>query len=231
MTLSTTIKLRLILLLSSLCLLAADERALASNLEGMSTGRVLGVHIASGMPSSRKFKSAEQIIGWINNYQLAPDPERVPDAIRALARFGVFEDLDQAGLYIGFLAGVLADNQLDARRLIMRLFPMVPKSQAVIITAIAYSGLPEWRLLLTDFAERMPQRTVLIDKFLFGSNKPLQEAELDQSPDMIDALWGYYIATGFSAAGRKNIAGAALDDGATDNTDRLCAWPHGHVVP
>lgn len=147
--------------------------------------------------SQKLFRSAEQVVRWINDYHLEPAPQRMPDAIRALSRFGAFEDLDEAGLYVGFLAGVLGDNQLQARALIRRLFPMRPKAQAVIIMGIAYSGLPEWRTLLGDFAERMPQRTVLIDEFLSGKRKPLQEAALDQSPHIIDALWGYYIATGY----------------------------------
>ena len=215
--------------LCALCLMAVEDRARALNGgggEGISTGRVLGVHIASGMPVTRKFKSAEQVIGWINNYQDNPDPELVPDAIRTLDKYRIFEDLDQAGLYIGFLAGVLGDNQILARHLITRLFPMNPKSQAVIITAIAYSGLPEWRLLLTDFAERMPQRTVLIDKFLFGSNKPLQDAPLDQSPDMIDALWGFYIATG-SLQPVGKILQALRWTTDTDNTDHFAL---GHMA-
>jgi len=185
-----------------------------------STGRSLGVKMAQSRGLQHKFRSAEQVVGWINDYRNAPDPLRVPHAIRALSRFGVFEDIDQAGLYAGFLAGVLGDNQLKARRLITDLFPMNPKSQAIIIMGIAYSGLPEWRSLLREFTERMPQRTVLIDQFMFGSTKTLQDAPLDQSPDVVDALWGFYIATGYLApVGR--LLEALRWTNAIDKSDRF----------
>ncbi|MCP4933684.1 MAG: hypothetical protein GY927_05630 [bacterium] len=187
---------------------------------GMRTGRSISLYKEEDFEPKRKFKSTQHVIVWIYDYQKNPQPEYVPDAIHALADFGVFEDLDQAGLYIGFLAGVLGDNQLMARRLIKRLFPMTPKNQAVIIMAIAYSGLPEWRLVLTDFTERMPARTVLIDEFLFGSHKPLLEAPIDQNPHMIDALWGYYIATGYLQPVERVIATLSWIQ-ATDNTDRF----------
>ncbi len=184
------------------------------------TGRSISLYKEDDFEPKKKFKSAQHVIVWIYDYQKNPQPEYVPDAIHALADFGVFEDLDQTGLYIGFLAGVLGDNQLLARRLIKRLFPMTPKNQAVIIMAIAYSGLPEWRLIMTDFTERMPARTVLIDEFLFGSHKPLLEAPLDQNPHMIDALWGYYIATGYLQPVERVISTLSWVQ-ATDNTDRF----------
>ena len=208
------------LILFGLIVFNSLDVAQAMSTDGISTGRSLGVRLAQGANGQKKFRSAEQIIGWINKYRSDPEPERVPEAIRALSRFGVFEDIDQAGLYAGFLAGVLGDNQLVAEALIAKLFPMNPKSQAVIIMGIAYSGLPEWRALLTRFAERMPQRTVLIDKFMFGTHKTLQDAPLDQSPDLMDALWGYYIATG-SLQPVARIFTALRWSKTTDNTERF----------
>ena len=188
------------------------------SIKGARAGRSISLY--KERESKKKFKSAQHVIAWFYDYQDDPQPELVPDAIHALAEFGVFEDLDQAGLYIGFLAGVLGDNQLLVRQLIADLFPMSPKNQAVIIMAIAYSGLPEWRLLLSDFIERMPARTVLIDTFLFGSNKPLLNAPLDQNPHMIDALWGYYIATGYLQPVERILQTLRWSQ-ATDNTDRF----------
>ena len=187
---------------------------------GMRTGRSISLYKEDDQGPKKKFKSAQHVIVWFYDYQKNPQPEYVPDAIHALSDFGVFEDLDQAGLYIGFLAGVLGDNQLLARDLITRLFPMSPKNQAVIIMAIAYSGLPEWRLLMSDFTERMPARTVLIDEFLFGSHKPLLSAPIDQNPHMIDALWGYYIATGYLQPVERVVQTLSWSQ-ATDNTDRF----------
>ena len=214
-------KISLALILFSLGLLAPANEALAYSDQGISSVKLFRPdRDRAFMRPKKRFKSAEQVVGWINDYKKSPQPDDVPDAIRALAKFGAYEDLDLAGLYIGFLAGVLGDNQLQARAMITALFPMKPKNQAVIIMAIAYSGLPEWRELLSEFAERMPQRTVLIDKYLFGGNKPLLGAPLDQSPGMIDALWGYYIATGYLQPVGKIMRALRWSE-ATDNTDQF----------
>jgi hypothetical protein len=38
----------------------------------------------------------------------------------------------------------------------------------VLVRAIAYSGLPHWKELLSTFADRMPMRHAMIDKYLAG---------------------------------------------------------------
>jgi hypothetical protein len=142
-----------------------------------------------------RFASHERILQWIDGYRSEPDPERVPEAVQAMSRLGLLKDLDTAGVFIGFVAGVLGDNQLKAESLVARMFPMPPEDQAIIIKAIAYSGLPDWKELLGKFVERMPARKVLIDQYLHGKAKVLKDLPLDSGPAPIDTLWGYYFAT------------------------------------
>ena len=112
--------------------------------------------------------SNEELLKWINGYRHNPEPKRVPEAVKAMSGFGVTKDTDQAGVYIGFVAGVIGSNPDTAEDLIAKMFPLPPEDQVLIIKAIAYSGLPGWRNLLGKFVERMPARKDLIDKFLFG---------------------------------------------------------------
>jgi hypothetical protein len=141
-----------------------------------------------------EFKKSEQILKWINEYRRAPDPEHLPDATHAMGDLGLFRELDQAGVYIGFVAGVIGANPDKAERLVARMFPMPPEDQVVVIRAIAYSGLPGWKDLLQKFVERMPARQVLLRKYLYGDGKTLREVEI--TADVIDTLWGYFFATG-----------------------------------
>ncbi|HZA02625.1 MAG TPA: hypothetical protein VE665_10130 [Hyphomicrobiaceae bacterium] len=144
---------------------------------------------------NEQFASHELILQWIDGYRSDPEPERVPDAVQAMSKLGLFKDMDTAGVFIGFVAGVLGDNQLKAESLVARMFPMPPEDQAVIIKAIAYSGLPDWKELLGKFVERMPARKVLIDQYLQGKAKVLKDLPLDSGPAPIDTLWGFYFAT------------------------------------
>jgi len=93
----------------------------------------------------------------------------------------------------------------------------------VLVRAVAYSGLPNWRELLATFVDRMATRRAMIDKYLDGKLPRLEQIDfraekpgmidkiksslhigkdqkkavaLEPTPELIDVLWGYYLATG-----------------------------------
>jgi hypothetical protein len=143
-----------------------------------------------------EFTSTEQILRWINSYRAKPDPARMPVAVKAMSELGVFRDMDQAGIYVGFMAGVLQANPQRAEALVTRMFPMPPEDQVAIVRAIAYSELPAWKELMLKFAERMPARKGLIDRFVYGKMPSLKQMPLDSGAAPLDTLWGIYFATG-----------------------------------
>jgi len=151
---------------------------------------------AGKAPAVDPFASPESVMRWIDNYHLAPEPARVPDAVHAMSRLGLIRDLDSAGMFVGFLAGIIADNQADADKLIGKMFPLPPEDQGVIIKAIAYSGVPDWKDMLGRFVERMPARKVLIGKVLEAKFQPLFATSLETGPVILDTLWGYHLASG-----------------------------------
>ncbi|MFA5901957.1 MAG: hypothetical protein WC829_22910 [Hyphomicrobium sp.] len=152
---------------------------------------------AKKKPPPIPFSRPEIVLAWINDYRLKPTPERLPDAFKAMREQGSFKEIEQAGIYVGFIAGVIGANPDKAERLITAMFPMPPPDQAVLVKAIAYSGLAEWKELLGKFVERMPARKVIIERYLYGKLQVLRDLPLD-SPIAVDANWGYYFATGSS---------------------------------
>jgi hypothetical protein len=153
---------------------------------------------ALGAPSKKKveFASTEHILRWINGYRLKPEPGRLPTAVKAMSELGVFREMDTAGIYVGFMAGVLHSNPTRAEDLISKMYPMPPEDQVAIVRAIAYSDLPEWKDLMLKFAERMPARKTLIDRFVYGKQPTLRQMTLEAGTTPLDTLWGYYFATG-----------------------------------
>ena len=151
---------------------------------------------AQPRPGAGPFPTTEKLLAWMNAYRLEPAPKRLPDAVKAMQRLGLLKDSDNSGLFVGFMAGVLGDNQLEAPKLAEKMFPMPPEDQGALIRAIAYSGIPDWKVLLASLSERMPARRKLIDTLIFGKSPPLMEAPLDSGPAAIDTLWGTYFATG-----------------------------------
>jgi hypothetical protein len=143
-----------------------------------------------------EFSSAEAILRWINGYRSRPDPAKLPLVVHAISNLGLFRDLDTTGVYIGFMAGVLQTNPDKAEGLVAKMFPMPPEDQVAIVRAIAYSDLANWKELLLAFAERMPARQNLIDRFVYGKQPTIKQLDLDSGPGPLDVLWGLYFATG-----------------------------------
>lgn len=142
------------------------------------------------------FKRTEDVLRWIQDYRLEPQPAALPQAVAAMRDLGPIAEADTSGVYVGFVAGVLGDNPAQAEDYVGRMFPMPPEDQGLIVRAIAYSGLPNWRELLGKMAERMPARKALVMSFIEGKEKLLTELPMDAGPAAVDTQWGYYFATG-----------------------------------
>src|SRR5947209_9892365 len=118
-------------------------------------------------PSARiEFSSLDNVSRWISGYRNKPEPARLPAAVHALGQYGAFKDVETSGVYVGFMAGVLSANPARAEELIIKMFPVAPTDQWVIVRAIAYSGLPDWKDLLRKMAPRLADRQAMIDKYL-----------------------------------------------------------------
>jgi hypothetical protein len=169
-----------------------------------------------------RFHSPEAIQHWIKNYRNAPEHKHLPAAVKAMSRLGIFREVDNAGIYLGFAAGVIGANPKEADRLVTAMFPIPPEDQIVVVRAIAWSGLADWKALLARFVERMPARRVLIERHLYGKLPGLMELPLDENPAGIDALWGYYYGTGATEPIRRLVSMLSWSTDDKD-VDRLTA--------
>ncbi len=177
----------------------------------------LPVFAKTKAPSVKEqFPRQEAVLKWINGYRAKPEPELLPVAVKAMGDLGLLRELDNAGVYTGFIAGVLSNNGDKAERLISAMFPMPPEDQVILVKAIAFSGLPEWKPLLSAFVERMPARKVLIEKYLYGDGKTLFELPLNEGSFVLDAHWGYYFGSGSQQAIKRIVSALAWS---TDKND------------
>jgi hypothetical protein len=178
---------------------------------------------AASPPPNGALNSTDAMLKWINAYRGKPEPEALPVLVRGLSELQAFKDPETCGAYVGFIAGVLGANPDRADALIDRMLAIQPADHWVLVRAIAYSGLPNWKVLLVKFDERMPARSGMIEKYLDGKlptldqiayqhakpgvfdkikaalkigSAPKTVAALDPDPELIDVLWGMYLATG-----------------------------------
>jgi hypothetical protein len=162
------------------------------------------------------FTRPEEVLAWAMRYRQAPEPERLPQAVAAMAAGGLTRNMDEAGFHVGFVAGVLGDNPHLAERLVARFFPLDPLDQVLVVKAIAHSGLPDWKGLLARTAERMPARAVLIGRYLARRDDPRATPVTPDGSAVIDMNWGYYYATGDDVALRRIVATLAWSENRDD---------------
>jgi hypothetical protein len=195
------------------------------------------------------WSSTDSILKWINAYRHRPEPEQLPNVVHALSSMQAFKDAESSGPYIGFIAGVLGDNPDRAEMLIAKMLSIDPSDHWVLVRAVAYSGLPDWRELLATFVDRMATRRAMIDQYLDGKLPTLDQIDyhtikpgmldkiktslhldkdqkkpvaLEPTPELIDVLWGYYLATGGYAPIAKVLKLLPLAED-KDNVDNLTA--------
>ncbi len=172
------------------------------------------------------FNSLETTAAWINNYPRNRDTAHAPTAIRALSAYGAFRDAENAGNYVGFIAGLIGANPDKADALIDAMLPVATPDEWVIVRGIAYSGVPQWKELLRKYADRLPTRQTMIADYLDGRSPTLGALAITPSPTswqrfrnamavdwpgtkapdkpivlepsqaVLDTLWGYYLASG-----------------------------------
>src|SRR3954469_6907646 len=135
--------------------------------------------------------SLEVVQRWIYNYRAKPDYAHVPAAVRVLFHSQSFKEPENSGIYLGFIAGAIGSNPAKAEQLVNSFFPVRPEDEWVVVRAIAYSGLPDWRNLMRKIEVKLPARRVMIEGYLAGSQPTLMDIPLeDTKPGMLDKLRG-----------------------------------------
>ncbi|HZC56435.1 MAG TPA: hypothetical protein VE396_10395 [Xanthobacteraceae bacterium] len=221
---------------------------LAVGLAGLLAAPLAAPAAAASQPNTT-WNSTDSVLKWINAYRHRPAPDDLPAVVHALSGMQAFKDAESSGPYIGFIAGVLGDNPDRAETLIAKMLPIDPSDHWVLVRAIVYSGLPDWKELLATFVDRMATRRAMIDQYLDGKLPTLEQIDyqtvkpgmmdkikvslhiekerkkpvvLEPTPELIDVLWGYYLATGGYAPIEKVIKLMPLSND-KDNVDNLTA--------
>ena len=123
--------------------------------------------------------TADQVMGWIKQYRDHETPMQVPGVARALSAIGALQEPESSGVYVGFFAGVLAANPKSAEKIAAKMAQTVrPEDQWAVVRAIAWSGHPGWRAMLTKLRPKLAQRDVMITAFLDGKLPRLQNFTL-----------------------------------------------------
>ena len=141
---------------------------------------------------------------WIYNYRAKPDYAHIPAAVRVLFHAQTFKEPENAGIYLGFIAGAIASNPAHAEALVNSFFPVPAEDEWVIVRAIAFSGVSDWRNLLRKVAPKMPGRQVMIDAYLAGTLPTLTDIPLEEKqPGVMDKVKATFTRNPFEKEDKK----------------------------
>jgi hypothetical protein len=185
---------------------------------------------------------ADQVLAWMKTYRAKPQRKLLPEAVKILAAGGAFQEPDTAGVFVGFMAGVIGSNPEQAEKLVVKMLTEVrPEDNWAVVRAVAYSGHPQWRNLLVRVSSKAPNREAMIHAYLTGKLPTLDnfvikerpgawarmfkkeepaKLELLPSPAVMDTFWGYYYATG-SLRPLSNMVGLLPWSADLDDAERL----------
>ncbi len=161
-------------------------------------------------PHGPDFTTTDAVLRWINAYRTKPDFNQVGAAVRALSALGALRDTENSAVYVGFVAGALRTHPQRAGELIEKMLLIKPEDHWFIVRTVAWSGLPNWRELLTRYADRMPTRRVMIERLTSGKLPTLDAIAFDRSPTAWERLKGYTAPIGEFFTGRKEEAPVRL---------------------
>ncbi len=147
--------------------------------------------------------TTDAVLRWINGYRQKPDVAHVPAAVRTLSRLDALRDPETSAVYVGFVAGVIGSNPQKADELVEKMLPIKTEDHWFIVRAVAYSGMSGWRDLLHRYADRMPERQLMIEKYVTGKLPTLDGTAFEKSPGALDRIKGYTASVGNFITGQK----------------------------
>ena len=70
-----------------------------------------------------ELSTRDDVLKWIDGYRNRPDPASVHIAMKVLSQRGVLRDSDSAGVYVGFMAGILGAHPAEAAGIVDKVLP------------------------------------------------------------------------------------------------------------
>jgi hypothetical protein len=133
---------------------------------------------------------------WMFFYYQNPQPDKLIENVRAMSKRGQLSQT--AGLIPAFLGRVFAQNPGRIDQWMTSLKDLPQNELYTLYNALWLSNTNEGRAVLTKVGLKMPD----------GAAPDMLTLEVNEDdPMLIDALWGYFMATGDTRVVRRVISG------------------------
>jgi hypothetical protein len=181
----------------------------------------LGLVLALAAATPAMAKSNSSWSGWIENYYLNPEADRVVPAVYALSREGYFEQAGQPATAIGFLSAIFAQNPDKAAQWVSEFRDLPVAHQRLVAAALWYSGLPDGVTHMRNLARGSSPAVRAEVEGLIAWEQPSLSKTPVQSASSLNLQWGAFLASGNSQHIVSVLAALGSEDRAVGSTVRV----------
>jgi hypothetical protein len=141
-------------------------------------------------------KPSQDWAGWVENYYLNPDTEKVVPAVYALSRSGYFEQAGQPATAIGFLSAVFAQNPDKVEGWVHSFRDLPTAHRRIVAAALWYSGVSEGADHLRALARgSRPDIRAEVESLTVWAKPALHEVPV-LSSSSLNLQWGAFLGSG-----------------------------------
>lgn len=144
----------------------------------------------------REKSDPDEFSEWVMNYYKKPEPNLIVPLIKKSSESGVFSDVQNIGPPLfGFIAGALKKNPELTEIFAKDLSTLDEKQYSIILIGIWYADVPNSKNVIETSLKDHPN---IKNKYEFLSTNPvsLLSVPARRGPWVLDAMWGYFFATG-----------------------------------
>jgi len=174
-------------------------------------------------PAQADVSTARQFSEWMMQYHQHPTPSSITPNIKKAAELGVFKEPRRSWAVVGFIAGAIKSNPALPKELVENLANMDDAQYGLILMGIWYGDLPNNQSRSIVYRE-LEKRPKMLDKYSSISTEPndMLEVQPKKGPWVLDAMWGYFFATGDKKAALKIISALQwLNEGMKNDLKQL----------
>jgi hypothetical protein len=174
-----------------------------------------------GASSPAAFADLDAVDTWMAHYHLAPEPARLSQAIDTLVALAALDEPARLRPAAAFVAALMAEDEGLVAVLSDRIAEAPAAKQHLLAEAIALSGLPQWRRLLTLLKRQIPARALEIETLLAEPDtRATLQLAFDEAGVVLDMVVAHFMASGSEAAALRLLAALA---GSLDDSDPVAA--------
>ena len=157
---------------------------------------VCGLGLMLALFSNVSAKPSQDWAGWVENYYLNPDTDKIVSAVYALSRDGYFEQAGQPATAIGFLSAVFVANPDKVEAWVHAFRDLPAAHRRIVAAALWYSGLPEGAAHLRALARTSrPEIRAEVESLTQWSQPSLRDSPV-LSSSSLNLQWGAFLASG-----------------------------------